>query len=556
MRTILLRLLLIVASLPLACQGTGSPPPEMVPEPSRDTSHYRLLLNSDGGDGSLYAHEPPISPQQFTRVVDELEGTQVDAFIQCFTHGDHLLYDSAVGEIYGRGVETFEHRSNRRWAHNVFSLLERGLDPLEVLSSRAHELGMDFWGSMRMNDIHKDSTERLASGRYRNWREAGIGDWEHDHPELWIGADVPHHYVRRYGRQFSLALNCAREEVRERRLATIEEICSRYGVDGFELDFLSHLYYFKKGQEQEGMPLMTDFLRKLRRRLDAIAAEKGQSIRLLARVPPSISQCEAVGFDVKTWIREELVDLLAPATRGYLDMSADAASFVDLARGTDCRILGGISDLYVRHYTGSFSGRASIEMMRAAAMVLWEQGVSGLHLFNYDCHVSGHGKPGRLLAPQERQILQEIGDPERIARKNKHYFVTRDMRGNTPEERGEMPLPVDLVEVGDRRQIPLFIGDDLKAARREGLLESILLRVTLRGYSRWDDDLRLELNGQRLDPQHRGQVLSFSPEETLKRGPNQLLILLRGRSPSRQKPVRIQGVELFIDYREASPHDN
>ncbi len=548
-RAALLPSLLVVALLLSACQPADPPPREQTPEQAGTKSTYRLLLNSDGGSGSLYAHEPPITPDQFSRVVSELEGTQVDAFIQCFTHGDHLMYDSAVGEIYGKGVTEFEHESNRRWAQNVFSLLERGMDPLELLAQRAHELDMEFWLSMRMNDIHKDWTDRLPSGEFRNRRENGIGDWEYAHPEFWIGADVSSHYVGRTGKQYSLGLDYAREEVRSRRLAIIEEACTRYAVDGFELDFLSHPYYFKSGSEAAGMPHMTDFLRRLRRRLRALEAREGRSIKLLARVPPSISKCEAIGFDVRTWIREELLDLVAPTTRGYLDMTADLASFAELAQGTRGRVIGGISDLYVRDYTGSKGGRASIKMMRAAAMALWEQGASGIHLFNFDCHVVGKGIPGRLFNPVDRQMLEEIGNPNRIARKDKHYFVTRDMEARTPAEGGEMPLPVELQQ-GDRCQIPLVIGDDLGSAREEELLESVLLRVHLQGYSRWDDELRFELNGRYLRPQGQGQILNFSPEDALERGSNQLVIHLRRRSPHRQGPVRVQAVELFIEYRE------
>ena len=48
---------------------------------------YRILLNSDGGSGALYAHEPPITDAQLCRVIDALEGTQVDVFIQSVSFG-------------------------------------------------------------------------------------------------------------------------------------------------------------------------------------------------------------------------------------------------------------------------------------------------------------------------------------------------------------------------------------------------------------------------------------------------------------------------------------
>ncbi len=108
------------------------------------------------------------------------------------------------------------------------------------------------------------------------------------------------------------------------------------------------------------MPLMTEFVRQVRASLDQIGEQKGRRLTLLARVPPNISLCETLGFDMKTWVEEGLVDILSLATRGYLDMTSDLAAFVELAKGTKVEISGGLSDLHVRDYTGQKTGRASI----------------------------------------------------------------------------------------------------------------------------------------------------------------------------------------------------
>lgn len=98
--------------------------------PSRKMA--RLYLNSDGGSGALYANGPPITPEQVCRLVNELEGTHVDVFIQCASYGTYLLSDTHVGEVYGRGMTEFENPNFRRLAHNVLGLLEQGTDPLEI----------------------------------------------------------------------------------------------------------------------------------------------------------------------------------------------------------------------------------------------------------------------------------------------------------------------------------------------------------------------------------------------------------------------------------------
>ena len=526
----------------------GSNTAEESTAPSRKTA--RLYLNSDGGSGALYANGPPITPDQVCRVVNELEGTQVDVFIQCASYGTYVLYDTKVGEVYGRGMAEFENPNFRRLAHNVLGLLERGTDPLEIWAARTRELGMEFWASLRMNDIHKDWVERWPSKR---------GRWERERPHVAIGKDVPDHYVNVYGRNFSYAFDYARQEVRDLKFGLVEEICRDYDVDGIELDFLSHPMYFKKGREEAGVPIMTGFVRRLRNRLEEIGRQKGRRLTLMVRVLPTLGLNREIGFDVMTWIREELVDMVAPATRGYLDMTPDLSSFVEAARGTRVQVVGGISDLYVTDYTGSKTGRASPEMMRAAAQSFWGQGVSGLHLFNFDTHASGIQRHSAvnslidtsrhpLLSPEERQMLMEIGDPELISRKDKHYFITRDMAARTPEEGGEMQLPVDLTE-GQAENFRLFVGDDVEAARRDGVLESLSLVVGLSGYSRWDDDLRMELNGRGLRGGMGSRELRFV-NAPVRQGLNEMTIRLGRRGGSRPlEPVRVQGVEVFIDYR-------
>ena len=538
------------------CGGSGpgqsSKPAEESATPSRKKA--RLYLNSDGGSGALYANGPPITPHQVCRVVNELEGTQVDVFIQCASYGTYVLYGTQVGEIYGKGMTDFENPNFRRLAHNVLGLLERGTDPLEIWAARTHELGMEFWASLRMNDIHKDWVECWPSKR---------GRWERERPHVAIGKDVPDRYVSVYGRDFSYVFDYAQQEVRDLKFGLIEEICRDYDVDGIELDFLSHPMYFKQGREKAGMPIMTGFVRRIRNRLDEIGRQKGRRLTLMVRVLPTLALNREIGFDVGTWIREELMDMVAPATRGYLDMTPDLARFVEAARGIPVQVVGGISDLYVTDYTGSKTGRASLEMMRAAAQSFWGQGVSGLHLFNFDTHASGIQRHSAvnslidtsqhpLLSPEERRILMEIGDPELISRKDKHYFITRDMAARTPEEGGEMQLPVDLGE-GQEKTLRLFAGDDVEGARTDGVLESLSLLVGLSGYSRWEDDLRLELNGRGLRGEMGNGRLRFE-DAPVRQGLNKLKIRLgrRGGSPP-LKPVRVQGVELFVDYREGHP---
>ena len=143
--------------------------------------------------------------------------------------------------------------------------------------------------------------------------------------------------------------------------------------------------------------------------------------------------------------------------------------------------------------------------------------------------------------------MQEIGDPEIISRKNKHYYITRDMEARLPEEGGEMQLPVSMLEK-DEKSLHLFIGDALESARSDGLLKSLKLVVTLAEYSRWDDDLRVQLNGTRLRGAFEGEQLLFE-DVPVQQGKNELILSLTKRSHNRNQPVRVQAVELLVEYK-------
>lgn len=497
-----------------------------------------ILFNSDGGCGSLFHNEPPITPDQLCNVVNQLAGTQVTIFVQCVNDGDdQFFYPTKVAQIAdGRYVKDgkFEEENFRKMQLNIRSLLDRGSDPLNIWIERTHELGMLFWASQRMNDIHKDWVDRWPSIR---------SEWEKQNTHLLIGKDFPERYAKRVnysGELFTWAMNYAEEEVRNRKFSIIEEVCSGYDVDGYEMDFLSHPYFFRKGHEIRGSGIMNDFVRKVRGRLEEIGTERGKKITLCARVLPNFRECEEACLDVMTWIKEGLIDVLQPMTRGYLDMNADVASFVGAVEGTGIEIAGGL-EMYVRDYAGGYTGRADVEMMRAAASGYWQEGVDSIYLFNFDGHAKNFFHPATA---EELQILKEIGGPDTIANRDKHYYVTRDMSGLTPEEGGDKMLPVDLEGKGASGRFRFTVGDDVKGAEKEGTLEPVL-RLS---FNRSPEDLlHVELNDR--DPGDGAikrrlfcSTLTFAGPPVIQ-GKNELTISLK--TPGK---IRIEAIELFVRY--------
>ena len=372
----------------------------------------RLIFNCDGDSTTLAHFQPPITPLQLCRTIDELEGTQVDTFIYCLNRGDDTFsHRTKVGEIYGRNVTDWQlgetYRSDpqapkwqktlaamERIAENTEAILATGNDPLAILGRRARELGMSFWAGLRMNDIHEDDGIRFFPLR---------STFKRDHPELLIGSPYPNPAEGYPRDDFTWAFDYARSEVRERKLALIEEACANYDLDGFELDFQRGPWYFKSGQIRQGVPLMTDLVRSVRETMQRIAADKRHPMTLAIRVPPTLALCEAKGLDARTWIREELADIFIPMAAGYMDIQADIREFAAAEKGTKCTLAGGLEP----YLAGG--GRADIRLFRDTANKFRQQGASRIYLFNFDCHRrNGRENPYTV---EELAILKEIGHP-------------------------------------------------------------------------------------------------------------------------------------------------
>ena len=499
----------------------------------------RLIYNSDGDSTTLLAFEPPITVEQACRDVEEMAGTCVDVVSNSMGRGDETFsHPTKYGSIYGEGVTEWPEGERVRWvrwmAENTRTLLDQGVNIIDLLAERTHARGMQFWPALRMNDIHEDDSTRFAAFRSR---------FKKDHPELLIGSPYPDRGGYGYpADNFTWAFDFAHQEVRDRKRDLVFETCQNHDIDGFELDFQRGPWYFKDGREQAGMPLLTDMLRQIRNGAAEIADRKGRPFTLMVRIGPTVEKCLANGIDAPTWIEEELADLFVPMHGAYLDMGADVRRFVEMARGTSCRIGGGLE-----HMSKGY-GHAGADMLYAAALSYFRQGADFIYLFNYDCHRQHTGSIG--YTPEEIQVLKELHDPALIARKNKRYAVTVDLMSNTPNEGGRFPLPCELKQAGDRAAFTVLVGDDIEAAGRDGALNDMWLRLTCK-HGCAQAGPAVSFNGQALPPGHRIEAPAYTtltfPDVPARQDGNEITVTLDG--PDQPDPLRIEGIELVITYK-------
>lgn len=492
----------------------------------------RLWLNSDCGTPVFYRFDPPMSADQLCRVIDDLPGTAVDAFLPCPQFSDdQFWYPLDAAEPYdGRQVPSgkFEDKYFKRVAGNVLSMVSRKLDPMTVWQQRAHQYRLYFIPSLRMNDVHKDYVDRWPSLR---------STWEKERRHLLIGKQIPSWYTPPF--DYSWAMDYAHPEVRDRKLEIITELCREYDVDGFELDFLRSGLFFRKGHEPEGRKLMTELVSRIHQMLGDIGRSRKKTLRLVVRVPTSVAECLAQGLDVPTWIHRGLIDMVVPMAGGYLDMTAPVEQFVTLARGSDCKVAGGL-EYYIRGYIKPKQQgitQASLQRLRAGAASFWDRGVDAIYLFNYDCH-------GPFpFQGDKRQALVEMHDPAKLAGTDQHYFVAREMSKKTPVGTGYKQLPAELDQRGQMSLFTWHIGDDVPAKLTPGdpRQSRLVIRTTLS--PKVKASLKFLVDGRRLEPTLRRGGVYFFDRPSVRRG--RCCLEIGFDSPVNQT-VRIEEIEFLL----------
>ena len=117
------------------------------------TPQYRIIFNWDGAPMD-YDEHPQSTERLMEQVYGPLEGTQVDAMF--WSIGSHEAeWPSEVHERLGDGEgRVYSSMRAMRHSENVRSMFERGENPFQAMVDRGHELGMDVYVSMRMNDNH------------------------------------------------------------------------------------------------------------------------------------------------------------------------------------------------------------------------------------------------------------------------------------------------------------------------------------------------------------------------------------------------------------------
>jgi len=285
----------------------------------------RLTYNDDGDSVVTIPHRVPMTVHQLTDVLDQFIGTQVDRYVYCLGNGRVAGHATSIADPYWTvNGGTYSRHIQFRVGENSRYLVEHGMDPPAVLSQRARELGIEYYLSLRMNDAHFAYSREGAENAHT------AGSFWHKHPEYRITGS-PSHYSRHL-------FDYSHAQVREFRLAYIEECCRKYTFDGFELDFMRHPFFFPVSQAQEKKGVLTEFVQSVRRILDTIGQQRGTFIPLQVVIPRTLAAGLKVGLDVASWVQQGLVKSLVPKHFIQFQMEVPVEQFQALTDGTDVQV--------------------------------------------------------------------------------------------------------------------------------------------------------------------------------------------------------------------------
>jgi hypothetical protein len=481
----------------------------------------RTIYFNDARHFYLFVFEPPMTLKDAWRPVDEVEGTGVDTLVYGIARGDGLFFPTKVGKPFYSDVDEFENAIYWKVRQNIVSLQERGLDILQVLADRAHERGMEFFTSFRM-------------GTYE-----GVGSPSADPSEGGRGL--------------------AEADARENQFRVFEEIVTQYNLEGLELDF---------GASPGGMPQVlldedvaeyTPIITEHVRRISEMTRAAGKQVGV--RVPCVEKVCETQGFDIRTWLKEGLVDYVVPTMYANLrlDTQMPIEWLIESAHAADISVHGMLQPFVEVGYPGQrYDEHFSPEMMRAATSNYLTKGTDGVYTWFLDWP----------LGANERNMLTEMANPDLMTEANKQYRLPR--REETSAGFGydaTLPLEIPGPDAGTKYSIPIYIADDIEG--RADRIRKVTLRIRINNTVS-ADEFTILLNGESLAgvPWRRDSGayvrIPVSPHriehysalwlqinlDTVrpKQGDNLIEISLDSRPPKLGKGVTIDDLEINIEY--------
>ena len=369
----------------------------------------RLIYVSDPSNTTSHLSDPP-QEGEFRKIIRNYMLGGVDTVVQ-------EVFAECMTMFWRSDLVPYDIRPHHR---TMVPMMDRGTMPIEIYIDECHRQGMEFIAGFRMNDRHghhPDYFRQLCEEK---------PDWVlREYKPSWRGAPQESH-------DYGCSLNYAVEGVREFLLSIMAELVSRFDLDGLEFSYSRLLECFPAHQAAESADIMTDFIRQAREMLN----NKSGDLVLGVRIPQQMAGCLRWGLDIPTWVREGLIDYIAPGDFGFTDFNEKWEDFTLIARQSDCLVYP------------QTQPKIGIELdpttlmthsqYRAALQNIYAAGADGFsvqnHFFHWGRFTVGSERPDSPDRFREREepehpdaypnplnFLQMLKDPAMLASGPRHY---------------------------------------------------------------------------------------------------------------------------------------
>ena len=405
----------------------------------------RLIINED--NSHFYYQKPGEAVKNAEGFINQYIDTGVtDLFFN--VNCQRASYDSKVFEPVWKGTNINESYDGGElypmsdFTQNAEQLNGKGRNVYTDWIIMCRKNKISPWISMRMNDIHSvhDENHTLHSDFWKN------------HPER------RRVNYRNTNKWTDKALDFAREDVRSRALAFINEIAEIYDLDGLELDWMRFGFHFKPGFEREGVLIINQFTREVRNILNKAEQKRDHKINLAVRVPPRPETALGLGYDPVAWACEDLIDLFIITPFLHADTDMPVEIWRRMLRGTKTKIAVGI-ETGLLPYRGAEILINDWETVRGMAWSYIHKKADAVYLFNYMHSGIPFEDRGECELQRDnakyRECLKEISGKSKLEGKNRRHIVSQpDIWA--PGEPKSYSLPVDL---GGWVEIRIYTGE-------------------------------------------------------------------------------------------------
>ena len=456
-------------------------------EPTSRETPLRVLYSND--TTNILSCRPP-GPERAKPFTDaDLRRSIIEAF-----GADAHFLQPGLGWIPWWQSDIYSAADHYKWLrekHGVRGIskvgryLLDGGDMLKTLVETCREIGAAPFLSFRLNDGHhtRDLARALELGKPTQGMSRHY--WE-NYTRYRIGSDV--------NNWDEAVFDWAIAEVREHKLAILEEACANYDLAGVELDFLRHWNRFGSATRADARrDITTGFVARVREMLDSTAAGRGLPRRWLCiRVPARAEVRPEQGIDLAA---------LCDAGVDMVNLSYSYFTWQDDSARRAREEAGDAATLYVEMTHTTMTGRATAgsgtqpflrttdEQFYTTARLAYDQGADGVSLFNfpyYRYHVT------KTIGPFHEppfHVLPRLREPVFLNRQPQWAFLSA---GRNDSVLGEKPLPAVLKR--DRAQTFSLMMSATESGHAGGILrlrsdESIA-----------DREIEVRFNGMVLAP--------------------------------------------------------